>query len=254
MAKEDEYEEYAFQNAYNAGSKGVSWEDVAATFTGPNAGFLQYAQPGWEAGNADWTASQQAASEPSFAEQLGALFPTYEPLELPDPVDPEIARKEQGLQDREDLFGERFTAAKTATDYITGEISTEAANARLLGIDYVMNDDIKQSRINDYFGTLWTQPQEDKLLGLFDEWDPPEGFTEFEVVIGDGSSVSSNRGREYTKAVSRPVGASRNTPTGWKERAGSSTTFATGSVESGSSTVFPTEDEDTLGAKNVLGV
>lgn len=99
----------------------------------------------------------------------------------------EEARIAAGVQQTGDAYSNYLTAAGAAADYVNAEITSEQANADLLGIHYDMTDDMKSTRINDYFATIWSEGDQRTLDQLMQEFGEPEGFQGFSVVRGDGS-------------------------------------------------------------------
>ncbi len=69
-------------------------------------------------------------------------------------------------------------------DFVNNQIESERSNAALLGIDFNIDDEIKATRINDYFGTLYNQGDYDTLQNLNTEFGDPENPLEFLITRG----------------------------------------------------------------------
>jgi len=164
-------------------------------------------------------AQQQASYEQQMAEQRRIM------------QEQEQARLQaEGLAARDSAYSAYLDTAGAATDFVTGEITREKANADLLGIDYNIDDEVKTSRINDYFATMWGEGDQRQLDQLISQWGKPSGFGGFTVVRGAGGSYQGGApAKEETVAVSE----------------GSRQTLLTGEED----------DEDRLGGgTSVLGV
>ena len=100
-----------------------------------------------------------------------------------------------GENDRDNLYSDYMSAAGSATDFINTQITQERANAALLGIDYDLTDEQKNTRISDYFASIWGEGDQSRLEGLFDKWGNPEGFEKFSIIRGDGSAVDGEENK-----------------------------------------------------------
>lgn len=209
-----DYSQAAYGNAYNAAQSGQSWEQMSPAFGGQNAQFQGAGLAGYEQGIADMQpvampefgfegfampdfGAAMAAQQSSYADALAAQQAAQEAAMA-------AAEEAAGVAERDSMFGSYMDAAGSATDYVNSEISSERSNARLLGIDYEMNDDMKNQRISDYFSTVWGEGEQARLEALMGEWGNPEGFTEFAVTRGDGGSYAKKTGGE--KSVSTASG------------------------------------------------
>jgi hypothetical protein len=114
----------------------------------------------------------------------------------------EARRIAEGTAARDKLFSSYMDAAGTATDYVNSEINREMANAKLLGIDYAIDDEMKSQRISDYFATIWGEGEQAQLEGYMKDFGNPEGFTGFQITRGDGSKYAKQPGSETQEAVS----------------------------------------------------
>jgi len=113
------------------------------------------------------------------------------------------AERNAGIAERDAMYSGYLDAANTAADYVTSEIASEQANARLLGIDYQMNDELKNQRVSDYFASVWGEGDQTQLEGLFDKWGTPTGFNGFQVARGDASKYATQEGTEEQVAISQ---------------------------------------------------
>jgi hypothetical protein len=110
----------------------------------------------------------------------------------------------QGLNQRDELYSSYLTAASSATDYVNNQILQEQANARLLGIDYAIDDELKSQRISDYFASIWGEGEQLQLETLMGRYGNPEGFEGFTLQRGDGSKYAGQReGSEKSIATSK---------------------------------------------------
>ena len=86
------------------------------------------------------------------------------------------AQRDADIGKRDALFKDYMDLAGTATAYINDQIEQERANAALMGVDYNITDDAKQSRISDYFTGLWGEGSQAELEALISKYGNPEGF------------------------------------------------------------------------------
>lgn len=197
----------------------------------------------WAKQNNDWSQENWAKYEQYLSGYGGgSTVPMFELPELPDYTDLYRSQQQEylaaiqaqqqeqlrqaGLRDRNDLYAQRQNAVASAVDYVNLKISEERANARLLGIDYSITDEQKASRINNYFAALWGEGDESRLEGLFKQWGKPKGFEEFVVTRGEANSEGQGE-----------RGADKNIATTGGRRP----------------TILAEEEEETLGAKTILG-
>ena len=195
------------QQAYAAGQSGAKWVDIQGQIPYGHDSALQ----SWMQGGA---ARQQ---QPHFA---GFEFPEMAMPHTPESSGPsyeeQLAEQERmqreaearqariaGENDRDSLYSAYMDAASTATDYINSEIDREQSNAKLLGIDYVMDDEMKSQRISDYFATVWGEGEQSRLEALMGKWGNPQGFGGFTVTRGDASKYASQEGEETEVGQSR---------------------------------------------------
>jgi len=101
-------------------------------------------------------------------------------------------RVTQGLNDRDSLYSEYLDAGGAATDYINNLINDERSNANLLGIEYAVDDVSKQSRIDNYFASIWGEGSQTNLQNMFDEFGDPEGFEGFQFNRGESSEADAS--------------------------------------------------------------
>lgn len=100
----------------------------------------------------------------------------------------EEARRQAGLAKRDAFASNYMDAANEATSFVNEKIAAEKANAALMGVDYVMTDEIKNERISNYFGSIWSEGQQQELDAAIGEWGTPEGF---EQTIFRGGGVEA---------------------------------------------------------------
>ena len=201
--------EQGYSTGYSTWSPGLDYSHLSGRTNleqGTIAGY-QAAEGAYDSRNA------MEAQWAAFFDSLGGggsgpkepSGPSYEEQQADyDARQAEIARQ-QGIAERDTAFSSYLDAAGTATDYVTGEIQKEQSNANLLGIDYTMTDELKATRINDYFSTIWGEGEHTNLTGLMSKWGDPTGFTGFSITRGDGSVYASKTEGGDTLATSKGV-------------------------------------------------
>lgn len=193
------------QKAYAAGASGQKWNDVT--------NLVPY---GHDQALESWMAGQQSVKhQPSLEDMLhGAMGGFHQAgsssdssTDLQATLDAQLEQQRQAEEERRRIEGENrrdqmyaayLDAAGTATDYVNSEIDREAANARLLGIDYTIDDEMKNTRISDYFATVWGEGEHSQLEALMKEWGNPQGFEGFTITRGDASKYAPEEGEETT--------------------------------------------------------
>ena len=103
------------------------------------------------------------------------------------------AERAAGIQERDSLYSQYLNAAGEATDFINNEINREMSNARLLGIDYQINDEMKSQRISNYFASVWGEGDQSQLENLFSQWGKPKGFKGFTLERGNASAYTGGQ-------------------------------------------------------------
>jgi hypothetical protein len=200
------------EQAYAYGQQGVKWVDFQADIPFGHDQALQSWMAGQQAGGSH--AGSHGGFEFSFGGSHGGAdagggADAYAEAIAQQTADlaqqEEERRRIEGQNRRDALYSDYLDAAGSATDYINSQISSELANAQLLGIDYAIDDEQKQTRINDYFGSIWGEGQQGELEALMKEWGNPAGFSGFTVVRGSGETLQSAEGGEETIAVSRGI-------------------------------------------------
>ena len=175
--------------SYNPSSPWAGyWEEGYARGIGsredPNAGAGGFHFPAFAMPHAPSGASARAAAE---AAQQAAL-------------------RAAGEQERDFLYSDYMDAAGSAADFINAEISGEQSNANLLGIDYAINDEQKQTRVENYFASIWGAGQQTQLEALVGKWGKPKGFEGYTVTRGDASQyMGVDEGEEESRGVSRGI-------------------------------------------------
>jgi len=76
------------------------------------------------------------------------------------------AAKAQGLAQVSAMYTAKFDAADKAVTEVNQQIADETAPARLVGLDYNVDEASKQARINDLFANYWSEADESSLTGL----------------------------------------------------------------------------------------
>lgn len=196
------------QQAYAAGQSGAKWVDIQGQIPYGHDSALQ----SWMAGG---SAAKQA-HEPAFHfPEFGGFHmphspsgPSYEDQlaqqqAMMDKSQADAARI-QGENQRDQLYSAYMDAAGSATDFINSEIEREQSNARLLGIDYSIDDEMKSQRISDYFASVWGEGEQSQLEAMMGKWGNPQGFSGFTITRGDASKYAGKEGSE--KEVGTSVG------------------------------------------------
>jgi len=178
-----DWQTVAGTNAYNAASQGQSWDAIAAN----QPKYLEASRMGYD----KWMEEQAAGSqyEMMMASMMKGMGGGGESGGGEDPY--AAAREEARISDltgkRDAFIGGYFDAANQASNYVTEKISGEKANAALMGVDYTMNDELKNERISNYFSTLWSEGNQQEMEGSFGEI----GSGGFEQTIWRGEGVES---------------------------------------------------------------
>ena len=130
-----------------------------------------------------------------------------------------------GLRDKRDsMIGGYFDAANSATSYVSEKLASEKSNAAMMGVDYNMSDDIKNERISNYFGSIWSEGNQAELEGSFNE----VGAGDFEQTLWRGEGVEAG-----------PAGSVGEEQAGGGIKAKAKKTLI--------------DDENTLGVQSILG-
>ena len=203
------------EQAYGAGASGMKWVDITGQIPyghdqalqswlagqksskpAPMFEFPEFEMPsgGGEDSSATYEkrlSEQRAYQEQQYAKQQAEL---------------ERQRQEnlriEGENRRDALYANYMDAMGSATDFVNAEIDKEMANARLLGIDYNIDDEMKSARISDYFATVWGEGEQAELEGLFSKWGPVKGFSGEWQKRGDGSKYAADTGPASETVVS----------------------------------------------------
>jgi len=185
------------QNNYNAGLiAGQQGEPLTAD---PGHPEYAYYKAGWDAGQP--RPAFQMPEMPSFPDprlMMEEQEKRYEQQRLEQ-------QRSEGLRQRDDMLSARLDAATSSFNYVDTEISRERSNARLLGIDYDITEDQRQTRISDYFSTVWGAGEEDQLSGLMKEWGEPENWEGFTVERGKGGLYANQPATTETVATSKGI-------------------------------------------------
>jgi len=200
------------QQAYAAGASGQKWNDIT--------GQIPY---GHDSALQSWLSGQKSVQQVHTPHFGGFEMPHMAMPHIPSAqdsgVDFDAQMKQQqealrqqeaerqriaGQNQRDQLYAAYMDAAGSSTDYINSQINQEIANAKLLGIDYQMDDEIKTKRISDYFASVWGEGEQGQLEALMKQWGNPAGFKGFTITRGDASKVKGQAGGE--EQVSAGVG------------------------------------------------
>jgi hypothetical protein len=144
---------------------------------------------------------QMAQQEAMMQRMMEAMAGMMAPMEMPMPesgsasinedylANQEDQKRTEGISRRDELYADYLDSVDKATNYVNDQIEQERANADLLGVQYNMDDSIKNERISDYFASIWGAGQQSELEKLMTDWGNPEGFDDWLIVRGDASKV-----------------------------------------------------------------
>lgn len=222
-----DYSTVAFQNAMNAGAQGQPWEHVQQNFNAAGMGnMMSVAQMGYNMGApAPQSTGFHEAQMPQMPHMPSQQYDTSAADAAQAAADAQALA--DGQRDRDTGYGNYLDAGQKATNYVDTQLANERANSALLGIDYSTTDEVRQGRINDYFGTLWSETNQRDLENLIGEYGDPTGFQGYTFTRGEGGYYDTQEGSEAMVAVSG---------------GGAPGSFATD------------EEEDALGRTSILGV
>lgn len=169
------------------------------------------AYKGWQAAESDYyrKQEQEAAMMGMFEQMMGggqdqnAMYAQ----QMADQEAKYAAKLEEqriaaGREKVGSLYSNYMNSATQSTDFINSEISKEASNAALLGIDYNITDEQKTERISNHFASVWGEGDQQSLEAGIAEFGAPTGFTGFTVKRGV-ADVAQGPGTETTKATSK---------------------------------------------------
>lgn len=114
------------------------------------------------------------------------------------------AEKAAGLAQVTDLYSKKFDAAEKATADVTQQIADEMGHAKVVGLDYTIDDATKQKRINDVFANYWGEGDESALSGLVGQWGDAGYAWDLPIVRGDatkGTTTDKTAGDKVGKKV-----------------------------------------------------
>jgi hypothetical protein len=192
------WQQQAYNNAYAAAQAGQPL-DMAISNQPNYADATRMAYEDWGKSGAFSVDSMMGPimeMQRQYQEQQAAAQKAYE-------EEQERLRVEQGKADASTTYGNYLTAAESASTYILSQIAEEQSNAQLMGVDYEMNEEMQNQRISDYFATLWSEADQQKVEKLINEFGEPEGFDGYSVIRGNADNVKPNE-----EAKETPVSAS----------------------------------------------
>jgi hypothetical protein len=73
----------------------------------------------------------------------------------------------------DDLWGARGSAVESAIADVDRAIRAEQDQAALVGLDYTMTDEQRQQRVSNLFAEYWSEENENRLLGLANQFGDP---------------------------------------------------------------------------------
>lgn len=187
-----QWQQAAYENAYNAASSGQDWGTIASN---TDQNYVDYARAGYDAAGGGSRGGGGGFSmpeipqpqQPDYAAQQ-ADYAAQQAAEQRRQAE-ELARQ-QGVAERDNLYSTYMDSAGQAADFINQRIAEERSNAKLSGVDYVVTDEEKSARVSDYFASVWGAGQQSRLENLMSQWGNPKGFSGFTVARGDASQYA----------------------------------------------------------------
>ena len=88
----------------------------------------------------------------------------------------QAAEQAAGIKNRDKLYEEYIKATEATIEDVDSQISRERSSAALMGIQYEMDDNRRQNRLQDYFTQIWAEENQTQLNELMDKYGNPEGF------------------------------------------------------------------------------
>jgi hypothetical protein len=195
------WQQQAYNNAYSAAQAGQPL-DMAISNQPNYADATRMAYEDWGKSNAFSVESMigpMMEMQRQYQEQQAAAAQAYK-------EEQERLRLEQGRADASTAYGDYLTTAESASSYILSQIADEQANAKLLGVEYEMTDEMQSQRISDYFASIWSETDQQRAESLINEYGAPEGFKGFTIKRGDASNIKAeSEAKETQTGVSKGI-------------------------------------------------
>ena len=90
-------------------------------------------------------------------------------------------------------YGTYRARGEEATNAVDAQINERRTNAALLGVDFELTDDARQTMVNDQFAALWTDEDQAALDSLKDFEDNREGQVAYDYTRGDAANAITDQ-------------------------------------------------------------
>lgn len=111
----------------------------------------------------------------------------------------EAAAASQGRAQVSALYAAKFDAADKAINEVNQQVADEMAHAKLVGLDYNVDEASKQARINDIFANYWSEADESNLSSLIGQYGD-SGYS-WDLPVKRGTSTA-DKAKEKTPGES----------------------------------------------------
>jgi len=196
-AKQSNYDRQV--EGYNIGytdyNPGESFSEYSNYIGTSNSNLAQGRLKGWQAAAAE---AARGAGGGGF--EMPDFSSMFEPVDYTSVLAQQKAdaEKEAGIAQVRDLYSRKFDAAEKATAEVNQQIADEMGHAKVVGLDYTVDDATKQKRINDVFASYWGEGDDSTLTGLIGQWGDA-GYT-WDLPIKRGEAKKPTEKTEGAKA------------------------------------------------------
>lgn len=161
-----------------------------------------YFNQGYAAGQREWNSNQMMEQLRETISGFGSSTP-HVPSGPSFEEQMAIMEEKEGIFQRDSLYREYIDSVSLATDYVNSQIDNEISNANLMGIEYRMTDEIKQSRLENYFASIWGEGADMELKSLVGKWGEPTGFEGYVLTRGEATIIGESPGEDSAQASAR---------------------------------------------------
>lgn len=99
----------------------------------------------------------------------------------------EKQRRATGTAQLDELFSTKLSAAQQAQAEVDKQITDEIAHASVRGLDYAVTPEQKTARINNLFGSYWSEGQESELTQYASEFGTNKHVWTLPIVRGEAA-------------------------------------------------------------------